>query len=95
MNTTFAKQPSETLDYDIDLSAFLPTTDYPVSATKSATGTDSLLTFGQTVFNQVTKVAKQWISGGTDGVTYKVSMVITTNEGRIKEVDFNLKVKNT
>lgn len=91
MISIFNKQPSEKLDYDVDLFRYLPSTDYPVSAV--AASTPSGLTLGITAFNATTKMVKQWISSGVDGQTYKVTLTITTSEGRIKEVDFNIKVK--
>jgi hypothetical protein len=38
---------------------------------------------------------KVWLSGGNDGVTYKLTLTIETEDGRKKEVDFKLKVKET
>lgn len=38
---------------------------------------------------------KVWLSGGVDGVTYKLTLTIETEDGRVKEVDFRLKVKET
>lgn len=36
---------------------------------------------------------KVWLSNGIDGATYKLTLTIETEDGRIKEVDFKLKVK--
>lgn len=36
---------------------------------------------------------KVWLSGGTNGVTYKLTVTITTTAGRVKEVDFRMKIK--
>ncbi len=86
----FDKQPNDTLDYDADLSAWLPSTDNILSVAKTA---DTGITLGATVINATTKTVKQWVSGGTSGNKYKVTLTITTNEGRIKEVEFYVKVK--
>jgi hypothetical protein len=88
----FEKQPNDNLDYDVEMASFLPTSDFPLSVVKSVTPAGP--TLGTTNINATTKVLKQWISGGTSGNTYKVTLDITTNEGRIKQVDFNLKVKD-
>lgn len=32
--------------------------------------------------------AKVWTGGGRDGITYKVTALVTTNRGRVEEVDF-------
>lgn len=88
----FIKQPSEVLDYDVDLSAYLPTSDTIFSATPAVS--PSGLTFGITSINGVTKVVKQWISSGTNGTTYTVTMTIVSTEGRTKEVEFRIKCKD-
>jgi hypothetical protein len=36
---------------------------------------------------------KIWTQGGTDGATYKLTLVANTHDGRRKEVDFKIKVK--
>ncbi len=36
---------------------------------------------------------KVWLSDGIDGVTYKLTLTIETEDGRVKEVDFKIKVK--
>lgn len=36
---------------------------------------------------------KVWCSGGRDGATYKLTVRMTSNAGRVKEVDFKLKIK--
>jgi hypothetical protein len=38
-------------------------------------------------------VVKVFVSGGVDGVDYKVSATITTAGGRIKQGDFVVKVR--
>lgn len=90
----YDKQPAEVLDYDIDFTQWLPTTDSIVSAAASLEGTsDGLLVLGATnVFGNGKKV-KQWVSGGTSGQTYQVQIRITTGDGRVKEAEFKVKVK--
>lgn len=36
---------------------------------------------------------KVWTSGGVNGATYKITVTMTSNAGRVKEVDFKLKIK--
>jgi hypothetical protein len=38
---------------------------------------------------------KVWLSDGIDGVTYKLTLTIETEDGRIKEIDFKMKIKET
>lgn len=87
----FYKQPDETLDYEFDFTAWMPATDHISSAV--VTVSDPSLTLGTmtTEGNPVT-IVRQFISGGTDGMTYQVTCSITTNQGRTKEADILLQV---
>lgn len=96
----FIKQPAETLDYDIDFSEFLadgdvlvttgdPAVPSPLDVVVTPTG----LTLGPTVVLGGVRV-KQWVSGGTNGVSYKVTMTMTSNAGRVKQVEFVVRVKD-
>jgi hypothetical protein len=38
-------------------------------------------------------VVKVWTSGGTDGVTYKITATLTTVGGRTKQAEIRVKVK--
>lgn len=86
--STVKQQPADRRDYDIDFSQFFPADDTIVAAAVSVTPTGPLVTRafqGNTV--------KVWFSEGTDGTTYKVTVLATTNDGRIKEVELKVKVK--
>ena len=96
----FTKQPAETLDYDIDFSEFLgpgdtlvstgnPPVPSPLSVVVSPTGLTPVNTF---VIENGTTI-KQWLSGGVDGVRYKVTLTATSNNGRVKQVEFLVRVK--
>ena len=88
---TFTQQPHEVLDYDFDYSEWIPSGDTIIAAVATA---DVGLTLGSTIINPVNhQVVKQWISGGTDGTTYKVQLTATTTGGRVKEIEFKIKVK--
>src|SRR5689334_17355715 len=102
---TFTKQPQDVLGYDIDFTqwfAQIPD-DYLQSATcavvSSTDGAPAGLTIVSIVLvndtTGVARVAKVWLSGGVDGVTYKLELLATTHDGRIKDVDFQMKVKET
>jgi hypothetical protein len=96
----FYKQPAETLDFDIDFSQFLSDGDSlvstgnpPVPSPLDVAVTPSGLTLGPTfVLNG--KTVKQWLSGGTDGVKYKITLTVTSNAGRVKQVEFVVRVKD-
>lgn len=89
---TFTQQPSEVLDYDLDLSQYLPEGDTiaTVSASVSPTGPDVSLT----QYDNGKLLVKQWVgNGGVDGTDYKVTVVITSVGGRIKEWDFMIEIR--
>lgn len=86
----YTKQPGDSIDIDIDFSQWLPSTD--TISTSSATA-EAGITLGSTTNNLTEKKVKQWVSGGTTGNRYKVTVRMTSVEGRIKEVDFYIKVK--
>ncbi len=96
----FYKQPAENLDYDIDFSEFLSDGDSlvssgnpPVPSPLSVTVTPSGLSLGPTfVLNG--KSVKQWLSGGTNGIKYKITLTVTSNAGRVKQVEFVVRVKD-
>lgn len=98
---TFDKQPADTLDYDVDFSAILddgdtlasvgnPAVPSPLSVVVSPSG----LTLTPTYVINSGKTIKQWISGGTSGIRYKITLTATTNAGRVKQVEFVVRVKD-
>ena len=85
------KQPVEVQDYDISfvdwLAALSDTAStHTVTAETGITVDSSTLTAG---------VVKVWLSGGTDGTTYKVTAQIVTAGGRTKEDEIKIKVRET
>jgi len=88
---TFTKQPREKLDYDVLYEDWLPDTDQ-IDAGKSTVTADKP---GLNVTFTVTgKVVKVWISGGANKTTYKVTLTIETDDGRVKQDEFIVKVKD-
>jgi hypothetical protein len=98
---TYTQQPHEVLDYDIDFIDWIPDSDTIISASSVATVvfTASLtppadLILGVPLIDPVTdQVVKQWVSGGTNKTTYKIQLTAVTAEGRTKEAEFKLKIK--
>jgi len=83
---TYEKQPWEVKDYDVDFSAWLSEIEDELSG---VTGTVSVMTVeGVTPEESATlevddveitaTTAKVWVSGGTDGQKYKVTLRATT-----------------
>ena len=87
---TYTQQPADRLDYDFDYTNWLFDGDTVQSAIAASTPTG--LTVGTPVVS-LTKV-KLWISGGTNLATYKVTVTTTTVDGRIKQDEIRIKVKD-
>ena len=90
---TFEKQPADVLDYDIDYTTWLPDTDAIASATATVTPEGGMSVDLTLVIENNTRV-KIWVSGGTNGITYKVTVTTTTADGRVKQDEFRVKVKD-
>lgn len=92
----FQQQPSETLDYDMDFSEFLPVDDTITTATvkvqDSITGNDvSYSLFGRSFAVQHQRV-KVWCIKPMLG-RYKITVLAVTSDGREKENEFTMTVK--
>ena len=92
----FTKQPVEIIDYDIDYSEWLsPVVDTVASTTAivtSATEAAPMLEIDSIMESSTT--VKLWVSGGTGGVSYKVTVQMTTAGGRLDESELVFKVKD-
>jgi hypothetical protein len=86
----FQKQPADQLDYDLEFSDWLTSGDTINGATAVSDVPTELIIQSVSVSGQIVKV---WISGGVTGSTYKVTATVTTAQGRIKELDFKIRVK--
>ena len=87
---SFYKQPTERLDYDIDFTEWLPNGDAII--TTAAISIPVGLTIAIT--DAATIIPKVWVSDGLDKESYVVSVTCETNQGRTKEVNFKVKVKD-
>lgn len=105
---TFYKQPSEVVDYDIDMTDYFADLDDDQISTAGGAVTVAVdnvtvppLEIGPGLMAEFETVGdprhalKVWVGGGLDGSKYKVTVVITTDIGRVEEVEFNVKVKET
>ena len=86
----FTKQPVEIIDYDIDYSEWLTAGDNVQGATVEVSPVG--LTVESTFINDPR--VKIWVSGGTTGTTYKLTVTATTAYGRVKQDEFKVKVKD-
>lgn len=87
----FQKQPGDQLDYDLDFADWLTASDTITGAVAISSAPEEF-TIGSVVVASPT--VKVWVSGGVSGATYKVTATITTAEGRIKELEFKIRVRD-
>lgn len=89
---TYRKQPLDERDVDVDCSEWLAELggDTLFAATASADG------LGLVVDPPIVSASsfKVWVRGGVDDSTYKVTVVVETTGGRIKECEFRVRVKD-
>lgn len=88
----FQKQPGDQLDYDLDFSDWLPDSDAITGVTAVSSVPDELEIVSASVAPDSRQV-KIWVAGGLDSSTYKVTATVSTFEGRIKELEFKIRVK--
>ena len=94
---TFDKQPADVKDYDVNFSKWLPTGDtistYTGSVTCLTDATDTALVINSQA--ATSQILKTWLSAGTSGKKYKVTVTIVTAGGRTQQDEFIIKVKDT
>lgn len=87
---TDMKRPDDRLDYDVDFArrGWLDESDTIIDASAHAEPADiSVDTVA--VYGPVVKV---WLSGGEAGRSYKINVIVSTAEGRVKEDTFQIRV---
>lgn len=87
---TYTQQPNDQLDYDIpydlvagDSLSMVIATVTPVTSPPLII-TESIITGGR---------VKLWVGGGVAPTTYKVTVKVTTSQGRVKEDEVKFKIK--
>ena len=92
---TYEKQPAEYKDYDIDYSKWLtPADDVINTVTATVTSaTQASPTLAVNLIQNTVYVTKLWVTGGTVGTKYKITVLMTSDGGRIDESEliFNIK----
>lgn len=86
----FSKQPVEVKDYDIDYSEWMTAGDNVESVVVVVAPTGLTV---ESVFVNDPRV-KVWLSGGSDATQYKLTVTMTSADGRIKQDEFKIKVKD-
>lgn len=90
MLPTRMKGSEDRLDYDVDFRKWIPDGDRIMSAVASSSSENVSVT--DYVID--TPTVKLWIEGGEPGETAIIRAKITTQQGRIKEVCFRLRITN-
>lgn len=92
----YEKQPAEVKDYDIDYADWLiPVEDTIDSITTSVTSETQAVPTLEVDYTQNTiTLAKLWVSGGTVGTQYKITVLMTTVDGRIDESELVFSIKD-
>lgn len=90
LDTKF-KQPAERLDYDIYYEDWLTAGDGITTAKTTVQVFPLGLTLSSYVVDTIIKI---WVAGGVNGVTYKVTVTVETDDGRVKQDEFKIKVKD-
>ena len=90
---TFNKQPIERYDYDISYAEWLTSGDNVEYANVEVfpLTDDGLHIESVTVIDPRIKI---WVTGGRNGGTYKGTITIGTADGRVKQDEFKIKVKD-
>jgi len=88
---TLQKRPVDELDYDVNFEKWLTEGDVITSADAAVTPTGELIIESVAIIDQVVKI---WLTGGDLNETYTVLVTVATSGGRVKEVEFNLRVKD-
>lgn len=85
------KRPDEVLDYDVDYSRWLESTDTIASISVAKSGSGSVVIDSSSFTDSLVKV---WLSAGTDGEENTITVTATTAEARVKEKCFRIKIKD-
>ena len=86
----FEKPASALLDYDIDLSRWLPDGDTVVSAVPTIEPIESMV--AAVGVNILPDSLKVWVADGIKGKTAKVSVFVVTEQGRKDPFEFLIRV---
>jgi len=84
------QQPSDNMDYDIDVTKLVGTAGDTLSAV-SATSTPAGLSVIAVKVDSTT--GKVWVTGGTAETQYKIEVNFTTTNGRIKQDELVVQIK--
>lgn len=88
----FFKRPADQVDYDVDFSRWLPDGDSVIAATVAIQPADSMVSAIQVLPSP--ESVKVWLVDGEAGKTASVLVTATTAQNRVKQVEFQIRVKD-
>lgn len=89
---TVTQQPNDVKDYDIDFDEWFPVGDTITTAVVTASPT--MIEAPSTVIAPSGRRVKVWVyDGGVDGLTYTLTLRASTSDGRVKEVELLVKIR--
>lgn len=88
----FFKRSVDQIDFDIDFSRWLPDGDTIQSAAATAAPGDSMVSVPQVLVDGDT--VKVWVIDGVSGKTASILVTATTAQNRVKQVEFQIRVKD-
>ncbi|MGX0136352.1 phage fiber-tail adaptor protein [Cupriavidus metallidurans] len=88
----FGKTPGEQLDYDVDFSRWMADGDTIIAATAKVEQPESLVSVAQVVVQPAS--VKVWLVDGLAGKTATVVVSATTAQNRVKEAEFQIRVRD-
>ena len=92
---TYKQQPAERLDYDIWFANDPDGSEDWLVNGDIITGLNTEIPEGLNVVSTFfSDRVKLWVSGGTSGVAYKVTLTVTTLAERTKQVELRFRIKD-
>lgn len=92
---TFTMQPADEWDYDIDYSRWLTASDgLSETVAPVVTVEPAGLEVESVTRDYDNRRVKVWLSGGVDGQRYKVEVTTRTREGRVRQDEFFVIVRD-
>lgn len=91
---TVTQQPNDVRDYDIDFDEWFPSGD--VITTAVVTASPAMPEAPSAAIAPSGRRVKVWVyDGGTDGLTYTLTLRTSTTDGRVKEVELLVQIRET
>ena len=87
---TFIKQPADITDYDVEYQEWLPEGDTLLETQVTVVPDTITIQMARVVDHRV----NIWLEGGELGTTYKFTVNTTTGNGRVRQDEFRVKIKD-